>query len=44
MSFAPGVMLVSTPNGQVIAFDAKAGDILWRYRGQRPKGAGIDIG
>jgi alcohol dehydrogenase (cytochrome c) len=31
-----GAMFVSTPNGQVIAFDAKTGDILWRYR--KPRG------
>ncbi len=36
-----GAMFVSTPNGQVIAFDAKTGDILWRYRKPRPKGAVI---
>jgi alcohol dehydrogenase (cytochrome c) len=36
-----GAMFVSTPNGQVIAFDAKTGDILWRYRRPRPKGAVI---
>ncbi len=36
-----GAMFVSTPNGQVIAFDAKTGDILWRYRNPRPKGAVI---
>jgi len=35
-----GAMFVSTPNGQVIAFDAKTGDILWRYRKPRPQGAG----
>jgi alcohol dehydrogenase (cytochrome c) len=36
-----GAMFVSTPNGQVIAFDAKTGDILWRYRKPRPMGAVI---
>lgn len=36
-----GAMFVSTPNGQVIAFDAKTGDILWRYRKPRPQGAVI---
>jgi alcohol dehydrogenase (cytochrome c) len=36
-----GAMFISTPNGQVIAFDAKTGDILWRYRKPRPKGAVI---
>ncbi len=34
-----GAMFVSTPNGQVIAFDAKTGDVLWRYRKPRPQGA-----
>jgi alcohol dehydrogenase (cytochrome c) len=34
-----GAMFVSTPNGQVIAFDAKTGDILWRYRKPRPQGS-----
>jgi alcohol dehydrogenase (cytochrome c) len=34
-----GAMFVSTPNGQVIAFDAKTGDVLWRYRKPRPAGA-----
>jgi alcohol dehydrogenase (cytochrome c) len=36
-----GAMFVSTPNGQVMALDAKTGDILWRYRKPRPKGAVI---
>jgi alcohol dehydrogenase (cytochrome c) len=36
-----GSMFISTPNGQVIAFDAKTGDILWRYRKPRPQGAVI---
>lgn len=36
-----GAMFVSTPTGQVIAFDAKTGDILWRYRKPRPEGAVI---
>ena len=30
-----GVMFVSTPNNQVIAIDAKTGNLLWRYR--RPR-------
>lgn len=34
-----GVMFVSTPNNQVMAIDAKAGNILWRYRRPRPQGA-----
>src|SRR5260221_625756 len=33
-----GVMFVSTPNNQVIAIDAKSGNVLWRYR--RPRAAG----
>jgi alcohol dehydrogenase (cytochrome c) len=36
-----GVMFVSTPNNQVIALDAKTGNILWRYRRQRPNGASV---
>ena len=31
-----GVMFVSTSYNQVIAIDAKAGTILWRYRSQSP--------
>src|SRR2546422_7892888 len=27
-----GVMFVSTPNNQVIAIDARTGNVLWRYR------------
>ncbi|HEX5000651.1 MAG TPA: PQQ-binding-like beta-propeller repeat protein, partial [Terriglobia bacterium] len=27
-----GAMFVSTPNNQVIAFDARTGTVLWRYR------------
>jgi len=34
-----GVMFVSTPNNQVIAIDAKSGNLLWRYRRIRPSGA-----
>jgi alcohol dehydrogenase (cytochrome c) len=34
-----GVMFVSTPFSQVIAFDAKTGQALWRYRRPRPAGA-----
>jgi alcohol dehydrogenase (cytochrome c) len=36
-----GAMFISTPQGQVIAFDAKTGNILWRYRKPRPAGAVI---
>jgi len=31
-----GVMFVTTPFNQVLAFDAKSGDLLWRYRRQMP--------
>jgi alcohol dehydrogenase (cytochrome c) len=34
-----GVMFVSTPNDQVIAIDVTTGNVLWRYRRQKPKGA-----
>jgi alcohol dehydrogenase (cytochrome c) len=34
-----GVMFVSTPNNQVIAIDAKTGNLLWRYRRPRPPSA-----
>ncbi len=33
-----GAMFVSTPNNQVIAIDARTGNVLWRYR--RPRAAG----
>src|SRR5947207_10422859 len=33
-----GVMFVSTPMNQVIAIDAKTGNVLWRYRRTRPEG------
>src|SRR6266699_5355912 len=36
-----GVMFVSTPNNQVIAIDAKSGNLLWRYRRSRPTGANV---
>src|SRR5437016_4278287 len=36
-----GVMFVSTPNNQVIAIDAKTGNVLWRYRRQRPPTASV---
>src|SRR5436190_4064299 len=36
-----GVMFVSTPNNQVIALDAKSGNVLWRYRRPRPEGASV---
>ena len=34
-----GAMFISTPNNQVIAIDAKSGNLLWRYRRIRPEGA-----
>src|ERR1700730_161081 len=34
-----GVMFITTPMNQVIAFDAVTGSILWRYRRPRPAGA-----
>ena len=36
-----GVLFVSTPNNQVIAIDAKSGNVLWRYRRVRPEGASV---
>jgi alcohol dehydrogenase (cytochrome c) len=33
-----GVMFVTSPNGQVIAIDARSGSVLWRYRRPRPRG------
>src|SRR5438876_9490487 len=36
-----GVMFISTPMNQVIAIDAKTGNVLWRYRRQRPEGASV---
>jgi alcohol dehydrogenase (cytochrome c) len=36
-----GVMFVSTPNNQVIAIDAKTGNVLWRYRRPRPTGSNV---
>jgi len=32
-----GVMFVTTPNGQVLALDAKNGDLLWRYVRELPE-------
>ncbi|HLI86747.1 MAG TPA: PQQ-dependent dehydrogenase, methanol/ethanol family [Bryobacteraceae bacterium] len=34
-----GVMFVSTPNDQVIAIDVTTGNLLWRYRRQKPTGS-----
>jgi alcohol dehydrogenase (cytochrome c) len=36
-----GVMFVTTPNNQIIAFEAATGDVLWRYRRPRPAGANV---
>ncbi len=36
-----GVMFVSTPKNQVIAIDAKSGNVLWRYRRPRPTGSSV---
>lgn len=36
-----GVLFVSTPNDQVIAIDVRSGNLLWRYRRERPKGASV---
>src|SRR5205085_8966564 len=36
-----GVMFVTTPMNQVIAIDAKSGNLLWRYRRPRPEGANV---
>jgi alcohol dehydrogenase (cytochrome c) len=36
-----GVMFVTSPNNQVIAIDAKSGNVLWRYRRPRPAGASV---
>ena len=36
-----GAMFVSTPNNQVIAIDARSGNVLWRYRRPRPAGSSV---
>jgi len=36
-----GVMFVSTPDDQVIALDARTGNLLWRYHRVRPAGAQV---
>src|SRR6185503_9235317 len=36
-----GVLFVTTPLNQVIAIDAKTGNLLWRYRRPRPQGANV---
>ncbi|GAA0591315.1 methanol/ethanol family PQQ-dependent dehydrogenase [Craurococcus roseus] len=32
-----GIMYITTPQAQVIALDAKTGDLLWRYKRQLPE-------
>ncbi len=32
-----GVMFITTPQAQVLALDAKTGDLLWRYKRQLPE-------
>jgi len=32
-----GVMFVSTPQNQVLAFEAKSGELLWRYKRELPE-------
>ena len=34
-----GVMFISTPNNQVAACDAQTGELLWRYKRERPQGS-----
>jgi alcohol dehydrogenase (cytochrome c) len=34
-----GVMFVTTPNNQVIAIEARTGQLLWRHQRQRPESA-----
>ena len=36
-----GVMFVATPNNQVIAIDARSGNLLWRYHKTRPASAHV---
>ena len=36
-----GIMFVATPNNQVLAIDARSGNLLWRYRKIRPTGAAV---
>jgi alcohol dehydrogenase (cytochrome c) len=38
-----GVMFISTPNNQVIAIDAKSGNVLWRWRYRRPRPEGASV-
>ena len=32
-----GIMFITTPQNQVLALDAKAGDLLWRYKRELPE-------
>ncbi|MBV8097210.1 MAG: PQQ-binding-like beta-propeller repeat protein, partial [Acetobacteraceae bacterium] len=32
-----GVMFITTPQGQVIALDAKSGELIWRYKHPLPE-------
>jgi alcohol dehydrogenase (cytochrome c) len=32
-----GIMLMATPHNQVLALDAKTGDLLWRYKREEPE-------
>ena len=32
-----GIMFVATPQGQVLALDAKTGDLIWRYKRRLPE-------
>jgi alcohol dehydrogenase (cytochrome c) len=36
-----GAMFISSPNNQVIAIDAKSGNVMWRYKRPRPVGASV---
>ncbi len=36
-----GAMFISTPNNQVLAIDAKSGNVMWRYKRSRPVGANV---
>lgn len=35
-----GMMFVATPRNQVLAFNAKTGELLWRYKRELPEGFG----
>ena len=36
-----GAMFISTPNNQVLAIDAKSGNVMWRYHRPRPTGSNV---